>query len=102
MRRVILLAMALMVSSACGCATALNMQDATMHKPYGGFTMPLDEFCGGGVGGEYTAIICWPIWLADKPLSLFADTITLPYLLWLQRDARQPPNEQSAAPVQSP
>jgi hypothetical protein len=85
-----------------GCATALNMQDAKMHKPYGGVTMSLNDFCGGEPGGDYAAFVCWPIWLADKPLSLCADTITLPYLLWLQRDAQQPQNGQSAEPVQSP
>jgi hypothetical protein len=85
-----------------GCATVLNVQDAAMRKPYGGFTMPLNDFCGGEPGGEYAALVCWPLWLADKPLSLFGDTIALPYLLWLQRDARPPPNGQSAEPVQSP
>jgi len=70
-----------------GCATALNIQDASLSKPYGGVTMPLVEFSGGGELSEYSALILWPFWLLDKPLSLLADTLTLPYTLWAPRDS---------------
>ena len=46
-----------------GCATALNMQDASLRKPYGGVTMPITEFFGGGESGEaseYSALFFGP------------------------------------------
>ena len=88
MRRMLVLTMAhgLMVASM-GCATAMNMQDDSLRKPYGGVTMPLFEFTGGDLA-EYRALILWPYWVLDKPLSLFADTLTLPFILWSQRDAQ--------------
>ena len=99
MRRVLLVGMALALAIAgAGCATALNMQDAALQKPYGGFLMKPDEFFGGGHMGECSAILFWPMWLLDKPLSLAADTITLPYVLWHKRDDWYPP-EPSKEPV---
>jgi len=77
--------LAVLTAGFSGCATAINMQNATMQKPYGGFTMPLDDFFGGTEAGDYVAVRFCPIWLLDKPLSLFGDTITLPYTLWVQR-----------------
>jgi uncharacterized protein YceK len=70
-----------LIASAGGCATAINLQQADMRKPYGGFTMPLDDFFGGGEAGDYVRVRFWPIWLLDKPLSLAGDTLTLPYTL---------------------
>jgi uncharacterized protein YceK len=95
----LLMAMALGLSVAgTGCATALNVQDASLHKPYGGFTMPLTDFFGGGEHGETAALLFWPVWLIDKPFSLFADTLTLPYILYAQRDAQAPPGDQGGQP----
>ena len=77
-----------------GCATALNIQDASRCKPYGGVAMPLTEFFGGGESGEaseYSALFFWPFWVLDKPLSLFADTLTLPYTLHVQQSTASPP-----------
>jgi uncharacterized protein YceK len=81
-----------------GCATALNVQDASLRKPYGGVTMPITDFFGGCESGEfaeYASVFFWPLWLCDKPFSLLADTLTLPYTLAAQRDASSPPKEQS-------
>ena len=78
-----------------GCATALNVQDDSLRKPYGGFVMPLTEFFGGGESAEYASLLFWPFWLLDKPLSLVADTLTLPYTLYPQRDTQSPPKSQS-------
>jgi len=91
--RMLLWAMAagLMVTSM-GCATALNVQDASLRKPYGGVTMPLVVFSGNGEMAESAEIFLWPFWLLDKPLSLFADTLTLPYISWAQRDTQSSAN----------
>jgi uncharacterized protein YceK len=80
-----------------GCASVLNLQDETLRKPYGGFTMPIAEFFGGGDFGEISGIFFWPVWLLDKPLSLCADTIMLPYTLWLQRETATPPQTPRSA-----
>jgi uncharacterized protein YceK len=85
-----------------GCATALNIQDASRCKPYGGVTMPLTEFFGGcesGEASEYSAFLFWPFWLFDKPFSLVGDTLALPYTLRAQRNTQSPPKNQS---TQSP
>lgn len=87
------MALLLMVAST-GCATALNIQDAEMCKPYGGVTMSLYEFTGGNELSEYSSVILWPIWLLDKPLSLFADTLALPYTLRAQKDTHSATNRQ--------
>jgi uncharacterized protein YceK len=91
-----------LAASVGGCATAINMQDAAMRKPYGGFTMSPDDFFGGSEAGEYVVVRFWPMWLLDKPLSLVADTVTLPYTLWVQRDAKLHPNGSNAVPGQVP
>ena len=97
----LLYAMALGLTIAgSGCATALNVQDASFCKPYGGFTMPINDFFGGGEPAEWASLLFWPIWLLDKPFSLFADTPTLPYLLVKQRDAQTPAKSQSPQPMQ--
>jgi uncharacterized protein YceK len=88
-----------------GCATALNIQDASLRKPYGGVTMPITEFFGGNESGEaaeYAALFFWPFWVLDKPLSLFADTLTLPYTLYAQRTPQSPPKDQGPQPTQPP
>ncbi|MHB1426384.1 MAG: YceK/YidQ family lipoprotein [Gemmataceae bacterium] len=98
----LLLSMALGLTVAgTGCATALNLQEASQRKPYGGFTMPMTDFFGGGDSAEYAAFLFWPFWLLDKPLSLFADTLTLPYTLSVQHDAQTPPKSQNPPPIQS-
>jgi len=103
-RRTFLLAMSLgLMIAGLGCATALNIQDASLRKPYGGVTMPLFEFSGGGELAEYSALILWPFWVLDKPLSFLADTLTLPYTLWAPRDTesstyRQFPQLAPASP----
>jgi uncharacterized protein YceK len=84
-----------LIVSSVGCATALNTQDASLCKPYGGVTMSLFEFSGGGEMADYSALILWPIWLIDKPFSLFADTLTLPYVWWVQQHSRTSPNSQT-------
>ena len=95
--------MALGSIAACmGCATALNIQDASQHKPYGGVTMPLTEFSGGGALAEYSAFFLWPYWLIDKPLSLVADTLTLPYTLKAQQDTELSTNRQIPQLSQQP
>jgi uncharacterized protein YceK len=96
-RRMLPLVLALTLVGG-GCATALNLQDESLRKPYGGFTMHLADFYGGGDFGELSGILFWPVWLVDKPLSLAADTVTLPYTLWVQRDTwfpRKDPNTPS-------
>src|SRR5262245_5019746 len=90
---VLTVAHGLMVAGV-GCATAMNMEDNSQRKPYGGVTMPLFEFTGDGDLAEYRALLLWPYWVLDKPLSLFADTLTLPYILWSQRDAQSSTNRQ--------
>jgi uncharacterized protein YceK len=98
-RRLLFFALTLTLSIAgTGCATALNMQDDSMRKPYGGVTMPVAEFFGGGESAEYSSLLFWPIWLFDKPLSLFADTLTLPFTLSAQRDSQSPAKNQTPAP----
>jgi uncharacterized protein YceK len=94
--------MAALAVSLGGCATSINMQDAAMQKPYGGFTMPLEDFFGGNEAGDYVTMRFFPIWLLDKPLSLFGDTITLPYTLWLQRASRLHRDAPKASPGQAP
>jgi uncharacterized protein YceK len=89
---------AVLLASAGGCATAINMQQADMRKPYGGVTMPLDDFFGGGEAGDYVLVRFWPIWLLDKPLSLAADTLTLPYTLWVQRATWLPEKKPATTP----
>jgi uncharacterized protein YceK len=101
-RRVAIWLAAALVISAGGCATAINLQEATKQKPYGGFTMPLDDFFGGAEAGDYVLLRFWPLWLLDKPLCLFGDTVTLPYTLWLQRAAWLPSTSPTAAPDQAP
>lgn len=101
MRRMLLYAMALGLTIAGnGCATALNVQDASFCKPYGGFTMPMNDFFGGGEPADYASLLFWPIWLLDKPFSLFADTLTLPYILAKQQDAQSSTKSQSPQPIQ--
>lgn len=93
---------AALVLSIGGCATAINLQDTRQQKPYGGFLMPLDDFFGGEEAGDYVSFRFWPIWLVDKPLSLFGDTISLPYVLWLQRAIWLPHKEPASAFDQPP
>lgn len=93
------LASALTVASL-GCATALNMQDEKLRKPYGGFTMPIIDFFGNTESSESAALLFWPVWLIDKPLSLFGDTLTLPYILYVGRETQAPPRKQSIQPTQ--
>jgi hypothetical protein len=76
--------------ASLGCATALNMQDEKLRKPYGGFTMPIVDFFGNTESSEAAALLFWPVWLIDKPLSLFGDTLTLPYVLYVRRDTQTP------------
>lgn len=91
MRRMFLFALASWLTVAClGCATALNIQDATLRKPYGGFTMPILDFFGNTESSESAAFLFWPVWLIDKPLSLFGDTLTLPYILYVRHDSQSP------------
>ena len=106
MRRMILFAMGLAcIAAGIGCATALNVQDASLRKPYGGVTMPITEFFGGSDSGEfaeYAAIMFWPWWLVDKPFSLVADTLTLPYLLAERRNNVSPPSRDNLQSTQTP
>ena len=89
--------MVLIATLAGGCATALNLQEESQRKPYGGFTMSVADFFGGGDYGEASSILYWPMWLLDKPFSLFADTVTLPYTLWtLTNPPGSSPKEQIA------
>jgi hypothetical protein len=90
----LLLATILAIPSG-GCATAINTQDAALCKPFGGVTMPLTDFFGGSMS-DAVALLFWPIWLVDKPLSLVGDTLTLPYTLWVQRDAGSDSTGQGA------
>jgi uncharacterized protein YceK len=96
-RRISICLMVALTVLVGGCATAINMQDAALRKPYGGFTMPLDDFFGGSEAGDYVLVRFWPIWLLDKPFSLFGDTLTLPYILWLQRDSSSHHEEAESA-----
>jgi hypothetical protein len=93
------LALGLTIASL-GCATALNIQDEKLRKPYGGFTMPIVDFFGNTESSEAAALLFWPVWLIDKPLSLCADTLTLPYILYVQRDTQPPVRKQSPQPTQ--
>ncbi len=92
---------AVLVVSVSGCATAINMQQAAMRKPYGGVNMCLDDFFGGSEAGDCVLQRYWPIWLLDKPFSLFGDTVTLPYTLWVQRESWLPGKGLAATPDQS-
>lgn len=92
MRRTFFVALALGLMTGLGCATALNVQNDSLRKPYGGVTMPLFEFCGGNQSTEHGALVLFPFWLLDKPLSLLADTLTLPYTLWPRQDSPPPAN----------
>ncbi len=101
MRRMFFLT-TILAFAGSGCATAINTQDAAMRKPFGGVTMSLTDFFGGGPMSDTVSLLFWPIWLVDKPLSLVGDTLTLPYTLWVQRDTRSPPPGPSADPEQTP
>jgi uncharacterized protein YceK len=95
-RRRLLLTIALPLTVAgFGCATALNVQDDSRCKPYGGVTMSLFEFSGDGERAEEAAIFLWPFWVMDKPLSFFADTLTLPYTLWTRWNTQSSTNHQT-------
>jgi uncharacterized protein YceK len=100
-RRMLHLAMALgLTFVGLGCATALNLQDASLRKPYGGVTMPILEFFGNNESSEYAAVFFWPWWLIDKPLSLVGDTLSLPYLLATRQNAQPAGRQQSPQPSQ--
>jgi hypothetical protein len=86
--------------ASLGCATALNIQDATMQKPFGGVTMPILDFFGNTESSESAALLFWPVWLIDKPLSLFGDTLSLPYILYVRRDAPLPMQKQNPQSTQ--
>jgi hypothetical protein len=102
-RRKLLFSLVLgLVGGNVGCATALNVQDASLRKPYGGVSMSLFQFSGGGELADSAALFLWPIWLLDKPLSLFADTLTLPYTLRGQRDVDPPANSYPPQLMQTP
>jgi hypothetical protein len=90
--------LATILAITSGCATAINTQNAALCKPFGGVTMSLTDFFGGGSMSDPVSLLFWPIWLVDKPLSLVGDTITLPYTLWVQWDAGSGRTEQSADP----
>lgn len=93
MRRILLTVMALGMMIACaGCASALNLQNDSLRKPYGGVTMSLFDFSGGGEAAEYAGLFLSPYWLIDKPLSFLADTLTLPYTLWAKQNPPSSPN----------
>jgi hypothetical protein len=102
-RRVLLLALPLVLAFADGgCATITNMQEENRQKPYGGFLMGPTDFFGGDKSCETTAMLFWPMWLADKPLCLVGDTITLPYVLWIWRENGQPLKEKPAESAPTP
>jgi len=105
-RRRLLFTMALGLTLAgSGCATALNVQDDALRKPYGGVTMRLTDFFGGSESGpfsEYAALFFWPFWVVDKPLSFIGDTLTLPYTLHAQRNDQSPPTSQGPQSTPSP
>lgn len=96
MRRMLLRTVIGAAMIAGGCATALNLQDETSRRNYGGVLMAPGEFFGGGDAGDLSAIMFWPLWLLDKPLSLFGDTVALPYTLWVSRDPSPPAKGPSA------
>ena len=75
-----------------GCATALNVQDASLRKPYGGVRMSLFQFSGGNELSDSAALFLLPYWLLDKPFSLIADTLTLPYTLRTPQDSQSSVN----------
>jgi uncharacterized protein YceK len=95
-----LLIVPILIGMAAGCATVKNVESAEA-KPYGGLTMPCFEFFGGGQNGGFAAAGGWPIWLLDKPFTLVGDTVTLPYTLWVTRDAWLPRREPDGAPPSS-
>lgn len=95
MRRMLHLALAFGSTLAnLGCATALNIQDATLQKPYGGVTMPIVEFFGNTESADAASFLFWPVWVLDKPFSLFADTLTLPYIFYLRNNNQSPTKNQ--------
>lgn len=98
MRRILLMVLALgLMATSAGCASALSLQNAELRKPYGGVTMSLFDFSGGGESTDYSQLFLSPYWLLDKPFSFVADTLALPYTLWAKRN---PPSSPSTYPPQ--
>lgn len=87
MRRLLLLALA--VPGASGCGTVMNLERAE-PKVFGGTRMGVGDFSGGH---QFGGIVGGPVCIADKPLSLVGDCVTLPYLLWKQGRAAFRPEQ---------
>lgn len=96
MRRAIKVALILSLVSGSGCATGMNVKQANC-EPFGGTKMSCVNFSGGGQNGGFAAGIMWPLWLADKPLSLAGDVVTLPYVLWQREEMRKHPAPKEEA-----
>ncbi len=104
-------AAALALSAASGCGTVMNLTEdqsptypmsssSKPRSPYGGVGYDLDLAAWSTLGGPVGWVECAGL-LADTPLSAAADTITLPYVLYLrandkgtgrpeQQDGKQP------------
>jgi len=107
MRRRILTVLAFAALGTSGCATATNLERGH-PKPFGGSTMrcatfvcphtdPREHTLGVGFG----VLLFWPVWLADKPLSLVGDLVTLPYVLYERSVYRHPTVESALYRLQS-
>src|SRR5262245_6331313 len=64
-----------------GCGTVKNVTREGVTQVYGGTRMSCVDWIGGHPqNAGLVALAVAPIWLADKPLCLAADTVTLPYV----------------------
>ena len=103
MQRTVLIALALTVPGAGGCATAKNIGGAD-PKPFGGVTMSATDYFGGNGGGKHggwAASFFWPLWLLDKPFSFAADVATLPYVIdFANRRPQRRPGDNGLSPNQ--
>jgi uncharacterized protein YceK len=88
-----------LVCSACGCGTFMNTVGFTKqpeYQIYGGVRMDVEEVVGGLNGtkndddAREMALFC----LIDMPFSIFADTLTLPWVIYRQVS---PPKKEASA-----
>jgi uncharacterized protein YceK len=97
--------LALAALGTSGCATATNLERGH-PKPFGGSLMGCGTFLvpdpnQHNLGTGFAVLMFWPVWLADKPLSLVGDLVTLPYVLYERSEYRHPTVESALYRLQS-
>ena len=81
MKRVV--AIGALLFALTGCGTVENFTDgcAGRTKPYGGTQIAVDRF---GKARDAELALKGSLWLADMPLCVIGDTLTLPLALAIQ------------------